>query len=42
MSLISSYHTDDNQGCRMAIWSVRPADMLDKIQAKNMKILILY
>ena len=24
----------------MAIWSVRPTDMLDKIQAKNMKFLI--
>lgn len=38
MSLISTYPVKDNKCYEMEIWSVRPADMSDKIQAKNMEI----
>lgn len=38
MSLISAYPVNDNKCYEMEVLSVRPADMLDKIQAKNIKI----
>lgn len=37
MSLISAYPVNDNKCCEMEIWSVKPANISDKIQAKNMK-----
>lgn len=37
MSLISAYPVNDNKCYEMEILSVEPANISDKIQAKNMK-----
>lgn len=42
MSLISVYSADDNQGYITAIWGVRPVDISDEAQAKNIRKLILF